>query len=143
VVTTAAPGPEVEEAMTETRPAKKPRWSRGQIRFLAWVSGSAAFLAFVGAIGISPKPAVANGAVAGAPRRPVPRQTVLVRRITRRVVIIDPPTPTYSSGSPGYIPSYTPTYTTGSTYPSGGTVAAAPPPPPPPPVSTGGSTPPP
>ncbi len=77
--------------MTDARPVKKPRWSRGQIRFLAWVSGSAAFLSFFGALGLSPKPAVANGAVAAAGRRPLPRQKIIIRKIIRRVVIVDPP----------------------------------------------------
>jgi len=129
--------------MTEARPVKKPRWSRGQLRFLAWVSGSAAFLSFFGILGLSPKPAVASGAVTAAGRpRPV-RQKIIIRKIIRRVVVVDPPTPTYSSGSYAYTPSYTPTYSGSSG--GGGTVATAPapPPPPPPPVSTGGSAPPP
>ena len=137
-----APRTGVGEAMTEVRAVKKPRWSRGQIRFLAWVSGSAAFLSFLGALGLAPKPAAANGAVAVSARSPLPRQKIIVRKIIRRVVIVDPPAATYSSGS--Y--TYAPTYSSGTTYSSGSsgsTVAAAAPPPPPPPVSTGGSTPPP
>ena len=131
--------------MTEARPVKKTRWSRGQLRFLAWVSGSAAFLSFFGILGISPKPAAANSGVAAAGRpRPV-RQKIIIRKIIRRVVIVDAPKPTYSSGSySSYTPTYTPTYS-GSSGGSGTTVSApAPaPPPPPPPVSTGGSVPPP
>jgi hypothetical protein len=137
--------PAVGAAMTEAPPRRKPRWSRGQIRFLAWVSGSAAFAAFLGVLGFAPKPAAAHDTAAAPPDR-LPRQKIIVRKVIRRVVIVDPPVASYSSGSYGYVPSYPSgsSYSSGSS--SGVTVAApapAPPPPPPPPVSSGGSTPPP
>jgi len=128
--------------MTDGPSAKKSRWSRGQIRFLAWVSGSAAFVAFLGVLGFAPKPATAH--VTAAPPRRLPRQKIIIHTIIRRVVIVDPPSPAYVSGYSGY----TPTYSSGSSYSgssSGGVTVAAPPvaPPPPPPVSSGGSAPPP
>ena len=121
--------------MTEARPAKKARWSRGQIRLLAWVSGSAAFLTVAGIVGVSPKPAAA-GAAAPAGPRPV-AQKVVIRRIIRRVVIVSAPKPTSLTYAG------TPTYSSSG---GGGTTVSAPAPAPapaPPPVSTGGSAPPP
>ena len=134
--TTTPAGPPPGEAMTESRPAKRARWSRGQIRLLAWVSGSAAFLTVAGIVGVSPKPAAAK-VVAPARSRPVV-QRVIIRRIIRRVVIVDAPKPT----SPAYFSP--PTYSTPSG--GGGAAVSAPipaPVPQPPPVSTGGSAPPP
>jgi hypothetical protein len=122
--------------MTDAPAAKKARWSRGKIRLLAWVSGSAAFAAVAGIVGISPRSAAAKDtAAAKAPRPAV--QTIIIRRIIRQVVIVDAPKPTYSSGSTYSAPTY-------STSSSGGTTVAAPAPAPaPPPVVTGGSAPPP
>jgi hypothetical protein len=69
-------------------PRRKARWSRGRLRTLAWATGIATFLAGVGALGASPMPETAQ-----PPRdRKVPRQRVIVRRITRRVVVVEPAT---------------------------------------------------
>jgi hypothetical protein len=123
----------VVAGMTEVRPTKKARWSRGQIRLLAWVSGTAAFVAVAGIVGISPKPAAAKDVVTAGRPRPV-KQRIIIRRIIRRVVIVDAPKPTYSSGS-----TYTPTYSSSSSSSGGGTTVSAPAPAPP--MSTGGSAP--
>jgi uncharacterized membrane protein YgcG len=130
--------------MTERPPAKRPRWSPGKVRALAWVTGSATFLAGFGILGAAPKPAA--GGEVSARRKPV-RQKVIVRHIVRRVIVVDPPVqvPVYYSGSGS---SYAGSYGSGSSGYSGssgsggsggGGVSAPPPPPPPPPVSTGGS----
>lgn len=135
--TTVARTP-VVVGMTEARPAKKTRWSRGQIRLLAWVSGSAAFFTVAGIVGVAPKTAAASKDVV-SPRPRLPVQKVIIRRIIRRVVIVDAPKPVYSSGSTYSAPTYSSSSGGGSTTVS----APAPaPPPPPPPVSTGGSAPP-
>lgn len=119
--------------MTESRPSRRRRWSRSTIRVTAWVTGAATFFAGVGALGAAPKPA--NGATSepGALRRP-PRQTIIVRRVIRRVVIVEPTAPeapvyvvdggssssSSSSGSsnggsaPAPAPAPAPTTTTGS-----------------------------
>ena len=65
---------------------RKARWSRGRLRALAWTTGLATFLAGIGALGSTPMPERAQ-----APRdRWAPRQRVIVRRITRRVVVVEP-----------------------------------------------------
>jgi hypothetical protein len=63
-------------------------------------------------------------------------QKVIIRRIIRRVVIVDAPKPRYAPGTS----SSTPTYSSSSG--SGTTVSAPAPAPAPPPVTTGGSAPP-
>jgi hypothetical protein len=107
--------------MTEA-PRRKARWSRGRLRTLAWTTGVATFLAGVGALGASPMPE--------APQPPrdrwVPRQRVIVRRITRRVVVVEPAT----SAPVTYV--QTPSVSSSSSS-SGGAAAQAPPP------TTGGS----
>ncbi len=108
--------------MTERAPRAK-RWSRGRLRALAWTTGLATFLAGVGVLGAAPmpdQPARASG------DRWVPRPRVIVRRITRRVVIVEPTT----SAPVTYVPA--PVSTSSG---SSGSVAAPPPAPPP----TGGS----
>lgn len=131
--------------MTEARPVKKPRWSSGKVRALAWATGSATFLGGLGVLGMSPKPATAGGEAAQARQKPI-KQKIIIRRITRRVVIVDPPTQTpvyYASGGSSYSGSYSSgSSSSGSSGSSGSSVSApAPPPPPPPPTGTGGSTP--
>jgi hypothetical protein len=121
--------------MTESRAPKRGRWSRGRVRALAWLAGAATFATGFGILGLAPRPAVAGADRASAPRTPVVRQKVIVRRITRRVVIVDPPSQapvTYvSSGSSGG--------STTSSSSSGGGYTAPAPAPAPAPVSTGGS----
>jgi hypothetical protein len=67
--------------MTEGRP--RPRWTKRAVRTLAWGTAGAAFLTGLGAIGAAPQPPAASAVV------PI-RQKVIVRRIVRRVVIVDP-----------------------------------------------------
>lgn len=104
--------------MTEVR-RRKTRWSRWRLRTLAWTTGIATFLAGVAALGASPLPETTQ-----PPRdRSVPRQRVVVRRITRRVVVVEP-----AKNTPV---TYVQAPTVSSS--SGGAPAPAPPPP------TGGS----
>ena len=76
--------------MTEHRHAAKPkRWSKGRVRALAWVTGAATFLAGFGILGAAPKPSAANATDASHQQKP-PRQRIIVRKVTRRVVVVDP-----------------------------------------------------
>jgi hypothetical protein len=114
--------------MTERTASKRPkRWAKGRVRALAWVTGAATFLAGLGVVGIAPKPAAS--AAQGDHR--APRRQMIVRHITRRIVIVEPAT----SAPVTYVPA--PTAQVGSTGVSSGVVAPAPPPPPPP--ASGGS----
>lgn len=70
-----------------TERAGRRRASKGELRVWAWVAGGLAFFAPWVALGASPKPA--PDAAAAKPERPV----LVVRRITRLVVIRDRPTP--------------------------------------------------
>jgi hypothetical protein len=67
--------------MTEGRP--RARWTKRAVRTLAWGTAGAAFLTGLGAVGAAPRPPAAS-AVA-----PV-KQKVIIRRIVKRVVIVDP-----------------------------------------------------
>jgi hypothetical protein len=103
--------------MTEGRP--RARWTKRAVRTLAWGTAGAAFLTGLGAIGAAPLPPAAS-AIA-----PV-RQKVIVRRIVRRVVIVDP------VQAPVTIPASSSTV---------GQAPSAPAPAPPPASSSGGSHP--
>jgi hypothetical protein len=70
--------------MTKHAP-KKRRLSRGWIRATAWLAGGVTFLGGLGALAAAPKPAQTLKAD-GPQKRPV----VIVRKITRRVIITDP-----------------------------------------------------
>lgn len=107
---------------TTDAPRRKARWSRGRLRSLAWTTGIATFLAGVGALGAAPMPEQAQLSRGGW----APRQRVIVRRITRRVVVVEPAT------------SAPITYVQAPSVSSSGTVGTAAPAPAPPP-STGGS----
>jgi hypothetical protein len=131
--TTTAAGRAMAAAMTEGRPAKKPRWSRGKIRALAYTSGLLTFVAGLGVLGYAPRPATAESA-SGKQHREQPRRLVIVRHITRKVVIVDPP----AASAPVY---YAPSYSGGSTSSSSTSVSNPAPPPPPPAPTTGGSHP--
>src|SRR4029079_3598681 len=116
--------------MTEPRPsAKAKRWSKGRVRALAWVTGVATFLAGFGILGAAPKPSTAN-ATGTSNRQKPPRQRVIVHKVTRRVVVVDP----VVTAPVTYVPT---TSTGGGTSSSGGTTAALPPPPPPPRPTSG------
>jgi hypothetical protein len=110
-----------------TERSSRRRASRRVLRAWAWVAGGLAFLTPWAALGASPKPPTTMAV--GSERRPV----VVVRKITRRVVIKDRP----AEAPVQYV--YAPAPPSSST--STGTAAAppAPPPPPPPTTSTGGS----
>jgi hypothetical protein len=66
--------------------AKRPRRSKRALRAWAWIAGALAFLAPWAAFGVSPKPATAVAESASKPRH-----VIIVRRITRRVVVQDQP----------------------------------------------------
>lgn len=71
--------------MTEAS-ARRPRRSKRTLRAWAWAAGALAFLAPWAAFGVSPKPATASAEGAAEPRR-----VIVVRKITRRVVVQDQP----------------------------------------------------
>lgn len=116
--------------MTERAPRapRAKRWSRGRVRALAWITGLATFLTGVGVLGAAPMP---DQPALASDSRWSPRTRVVVRRITRRVVIVDP-----AANAPvTYVPAPT-TTSSGSTGSAGASAPAAPPAAPPP---TGGS----
>jgi hypothetical protein len=110
------------------RPARRPRRSRRALRVWAWIAGGLAFLAPWAALGLSPKPAAAE-ASGGRAQRPV----VIVRKITRRVIVKDQP----AQQPVQYV------YVGGGSAPSGGSTGsgpvAAPAPAPAPTTTTSGS----
>lgn len=71
--------------MTDTR-APRRRLSRRALRALAWVAGGVAFASPFAALTASPRPAVA--ADSGDARR-----VIIVRKITRRIVVHPTPEP--------------------------------------------------
>ncbi len=72
--------------MTDRVP--KRRWSKRLVRTAAWTTAAAAFISALGAIGAAPTPATATRVSA----RPA-RQKIIVRRIIKKVVIVDPAGP--------------------------------------------------
>jgi len=107
--------------MTDHAPTR--RWSKRIVRTAAWTTAAAAFISALGAIGAAPTPAAATQ---GASARPA-RQKIIIRRVIKKVVIVDPagPAPVQVisvGGGGGAAPAPAP--------------AAAPAPPPP---TTGGS----
>ena len=107
--------------MTDAPRPKKKRWSKRAVRATAWTAGSAAFISALGAFGAAAVPVAADHASTQAPQR----QRIIVRRIVKRIVIVDPAAPApvrvVPSGGSGSVP------------------AAAPAPAPAPATSTGGS----
>ncbi len=106
----------VVASMTE-RAAKPKRLSRRVLRAWAWIAGALAFFSPWAILGISPRPATSASAQQ-------PQRIVIVKKITRRIIIKDSPKPqpvqyVYSGGSSSSVSSA------------------------PAPVSTGGSAPPP
>lgn len=104
--------------MTERAP-RATRWSRARVRTLAWTTGIATFLAGVGVLGAAPMPERSDR---GSQDRWSPRPRVVIRRITRRVVIVTPATssPVTYVAAPASVP-------TGSQGPASVTVPAMPP----------------
>ncbi len=102
--------------MTERR-TKRRRLSKRALRALAWVAGGVAFFSPWTVLGAAPKPAAGE-----APKAKSPRQVVIVRKITRRVIVQDTakvaPVRYVSSSSGGSAPAAAPvTTTSGSTPP--------------------------
>ncbi len=102
--------------MTEPR-ARRTRLSRRALRVWAWVAGGLAFFSPWAALGLSPKPA------AQAAQTPKDRPVIIVRRITRRVIVQDVAKPAapqiryVSSGSSGGAVAAPPTTTTSGSHP--------------------------
>lgn len=72
--------------MTERAP-RRALWSKARLRALAWGSGAAAFVLAAAPLVAAPKPATERADAAH--RRPAPRR-VIVRHVTRRIVVVDP-----------------------------------------------------
>lgn len=123
--------------MTEVAKRRR-RLSKGALRAIAWIAGGAAFAAPFASLTVSPKPASAQAAGAAKGRR-----VIVVREITRRVVVHPAPdTPAVQYVYVGSGPSSSSSSSNASTSPanngsSNTSTAAAPPPPPA--SSTGGS----
>ena len=117
-----------------TEATRRRRLSRGALRAIAWVAGGAAFAAPFAALTVSPKPATADPGSGRDARR-----VIVVRKITRRVVVQQPAEPAgvryvyVGGGSPS---SSSSSSSSNSSSSSGGTAVAAPPPAS---TSTGGS----
>jgi hypothetical protein len=102
--------------MTERRPRLPKTW----IRAIAWITGGATFFTLAGMFGAAPKPASS----APSPVTAAPRQ-VIVRKIVRRVVVVDAPrapvaaapASVSSSQSGGSAPAPPPTSSTGGSHP--------------------------
>jgi hypothetical protein len=109
-------------AMTDAPRPRKNRWSKLAVRATAWTAGATAFISALGAFGASAIPVATDQA--SSPSTPT-RQKVIIRRIVKRIVIVDPAAPApvrvVPSGGSGSVP------------------AAAPAPAPAPAPSTGGS----
>lgn len=102
--------------MTESTPAPRRRLSRRALRAWAWVAGAATFASPAAALAVQPKPDVA-----AAGTHEVRRPVIVVRKVTRRVIVREPAT----SGGVRYV------YTGGgssasTTVSSGGGSAPAP-----------------
>ena len=76
--------------MTEAT-TRRPRWSKGQLRVVAWLSAGLAFLLSGSAIAMAPRPPADE--TAHRHPRPTPRKTIVQHRVIRRVVY-DPPVST-------------------------------------------------
>ncbi len=74
--------------MTEqAEKVRRPRASKRELRAWAWVAGALAFLAPAAILGAVPKPP--QDAAASTRQRP----TVVVRKITRRIIVTKPSAP--------------------------------------------------
>jgi hypothetical protein len=72
--------------VTDAPRPKKKRWSKRAVRATAWTAGSAAFISALGAFGAAAVPVAADQGSSSSP----PHQRVIVRRIIKRIVIVDP-----------------------------------------------------
>ena len=93
--------------MTDAPRPKKKRWSKRAVRATAWTAGATAFISALGAFGAAAIPVATDQA--SSPSAPT-RQKVIIRRIVKRIVIVDaaPPAPVrvVSSGGSGSAPGY-------------------------------------
>ncbi len=95
--------------MTTEPRERRSRLSKRALRVWAWIAGGLAFLSPWVALGLSPKPAAQTGTA------PKARQVVIVRKITRRVIVQGGAKPapirhvTSSSGGGSYSPPTTST----------------------------------
>jgi hypothetical protein len=115
--------------MTEHR--RRTRWPKSRVKALAWATGAATFITGVSAIVAAPKAAVATSGAHTGNRPQV--QRVIVRKVIRRVVIVDPATPTAIGTTPARIVSSSTPVTASAPQP------APAPAPAPPSTTTGGS----
>lgn len=104
---------------TTEKGSRKARWSRGRLRALAWTTGLATFLTGIGVLGAAPMPEREHVPGDGW----VPRQRVIIRRITRRVIVVEPAAsapityvqaPSVGSSPPGSMAAPAPPSTGGS-----------------------------
>lgn len=109
--------------MTDAAPApRRRRLPKHWVRAIAWVTGTATFVTGWGTLVASPRPSAA-----APPRARTRRPVIIVRKITRRIVIKDPRPVAPVVSAP--------------TWSGPAQVAAPPAPAPPPPTTTGGSHP--
>ncbi|HEX5949982.1 MAG TPA: hypothetical protein VFZ96_03175 [Actinomycetota bacterium] len=95
-----------------TEAAKRRRLSRGALRALAWIAGGATFASSFASLTVSPRPATAADTAR-------PRRVVIVKKITRRVIVREAP-----DTSPRYV--YVGGGSSGSSSgPSGGSTVSA------------------
>jgi hypothetical protein len=98
---------------------RRSRLSKAWVRAVAWIVGGATFFSVAGVLGAAPKPASsAPPKETAAPRR------VIVRKIVRRIIVVDAPkapvgvsAPTSSSTHTGSAPPAPPTTSTGGSRP--------------------------
>jgi len=107
---------------------KRRRLSRGALRALAWVAGGLAFLSPFAGLTMSPRPATADPSSAAKEQR-----LIIVRRITRRVIVR--PAPERQPVRYVYVGGGSPGSSAASSSGGGGSAVAAPAPT----TSTGGS----
>jgi hypothetical protein len=67
-----------------TEASKRRRLSRGALRALAWVAGGATFASSFASLTVSPRPATADPAQK-------PRRVIILKKITRRVIVRETP----------------------------------------------------
>ena len=93
--------------MTDAPRPRKKRWSKRAVRATAWTAGAAAFFSALGAFGAAATPVAADQA-SSAPNR----QKIIIRRVVKRIVIVDaaPPAPVrvVSPGGSGTAPAAAP-----------------------------------
>lgn len=94
-----------------TEAAKRRRLSRGALRAIAWIAGGATFASSFASLTVSPRPASATDTQR-------PRRVIVVKKITRRVIVREAP-----DTGPRYV--YVGGGSSGSSGSSGGSTLAA------------------